>query len=161
MPYVRTTWADNPSTSSPVDAANLNNMEVELVSLDTHALRDDGSVDAAPTASTGQTIKRTLGGAAKTVLTLKATDGKEFAFIITTAGSLQIKNVTDGVVLLELGPAAGTIFASDAGTASKVFHTANDGDGSGLDADTIGGRKVRVSTSDPGLATGGAWIKDS
>jgi hypothetical protein len=161
MPYTRTTWADSPSTSSPVDAANLNNMEVELVALDTHALRDDGSVNGAATTSQGQVFQRALGGADRTLLTLKATDGKEYAFVITTGGALQIKNVTDAVVVFQVGPAAGTIFASDAAGAKTVWHAANDGDGSGLDADVIGGRKVRVSSSDPGLATGGAWIKDA
>lgn len=157
MPYTPTTWVDSPSTSSPVDAANLNHMETELASLDTNALRTDGSVDAAPTAATGQTIKRTLSGADKTVLTLKATDGKEFAFIITTGGALKIRNVTDSVDLLVLGPTGGAISAGG----NTVWHAGNDGAGSGLDADMIGGRPIRVSTTDPGLGTGGAWIKDA
>lgn len=35
MPYTRTTWADFPSTATPVNAANLNNIEAFLASIST------------------------------------------------------------------------------------------------------------------------------
>jgi hypothetical protein len=157
MAYTRVNWVDNPSTSTPVDAALLNTMDAYIATLDTTAAK----LASANVFTAKQEVDLALSGAAKTFLTLKATDGKQIDFIITTAGSLQIKNVTDGVVLLEVGPGAGTIYASAAATNYKVWHANNDGAGSGLDADMIGGRQIRVASADPGLGVGSAWIKDA
>lgn len=157
MAYTRVTWVDSPSTSTPMDAALLNTMDAYIATLDAGvAWKAQANIFTA-----AQEIDLALSAADKTFLTLNATDGKKYALVITTGGAFQIKNVTDAVVVFECGPASGTVYASNAAGAKTIWHSANDGDGSGLDADTIGARKIRVSTTDPGLATGGAWIKDA
>lgn len=154
MAYTRVNWVDSPSTSTPINAANLNVMDAAISSL------DSGKMDKSGGTFTGAaTIALALSGSDKTFLTLNATDGKRYDLKITTGGAFQIVNVTDSIVVLELGPASGTIKAGG----STVWHAGNDGAGSGLDADKIKGHALFIQATDPGgsAATGDGWIKDA
>lgn len=153
MAYTRTNYQDSPSTATPLDAANLNNQDAYIATLDTTTAK----LASANTFTQPQVIAEALSGTDKAFLTMQATDGKTYSLIITTGGTFQVKNITDNVVVLDVGPTAGAIKAGG----NTVWHAGNDGAGSGLDADMIGGRQIRVASADPGLGVGGAWIKDS
>lgn len=82
-------------------------------------------------------VSQALGGSNKAFADFNATDGKHYQLVINTGGKLVIWNSTDGVNCGEFGPAAGQIAAAGA----TVWTSANDGAGSGLDADTVDGHQ--------------------
>lgn len=86
------TWANSPSTTTPIDAANLD-----------HLLQDDGSV----TASVPTPVVRALSGSSQTFAEFNATDGTHYLLIITTAGKLAVWDVTHAVLCLEIAADAG------------------------------------------------------
>lgn len=85
---------------------------------------------------TGQVnFQTTLSGSNKVLQQWQATDGKTYGLILTPAGGVRISNITDNVIIAEFGPTAGAITANSA----TVWNSANDGSGSGLDADKLDG----------------------
>ncbi|HLY29530.1 MAG TPA: hypothetical protein VKQ36_00755 [Ktedonobacterales bacterium] len=101
-------WADSPSTSTPLDAANLD-----------HLLQDDGSVTAtAPTP-----VDVTLSGSNRVVAKFQASDGKTYEIFITTAGKLTIFNSTDNVLCAEFGPSAGELTLNSASVPTVGTHS--------------------------------------
>ena len=102
-------------------------------------------------------ISVTLSGSDKKLLSLKATDGKEYQLIQRNSDkAIILKNITDGVLLFEFGPTAGKLTTNG----NKVWHAGNDGSGSGLDADLYQGRHIYVQTTTPSSPSeGDVWIK--
>lgn len=123
--YTATSWVDN---TTPASAGNMNHIEGGVAG----AYPKDGSDPMTAAA----TVTQTLAAADKVYADFTATDGKRYQIIERNSDkALVFKNLTDGALLLELGPAAGTITANG----QKVWTAANDGAGSGLDADTLDG----------------------
>jgi hypothetical protein len=108
MAYTRVNWVNTPSTTTPINDVNLNDMDAYIATLDTTCLRADGSV----VMSAALKLALALGGANKVVAEWNATDGKKYQLIITTTNKLVVWNATDSVNCIELGPAAGQVTAN-------------------------------------------------
>lgn len=80
-------------------------------------------------------VAQALGGTNKAFADFNATDGKRYQLFINTSGSFTVFNFTDSVTVFSVGPAGGTITAGG----NIVWTQANDGAGSGLDADLLDG----------------------
>lgn len=110
--------------------------------------------------STGkQTVSLALGGALTEFARFTATDGKIYALCINTDGTFLVRNITDGVNVFILGPTADAL---QTGSNKTVWHSGNDGAGSGLDADTVDGvqasafaQLAALANFTAGLQTGG------
>ena len=97
-----------------------------------------GAVNKTGDTMTGALIvSQTLGGANKVFGIFNASDGKQYQLIITTAGKFVVWNNTDSANVAEFGPGLGQITANG----NTVWTAANDGSGSGLDADTLDGHQ--------------------
>lgn len=95
MPYSPTTWANSPATSSPVDAANLNNIEGGIVG----AMQSDGSV----TASAAQKVSLALSGSSKVLADWAATDGVRYQIRELTDHTLELFDFTNSTSLMRWG----------------------------------------------------------
>lgn len=122
--YTPTTWVNG---TTAVSAATMNNIETGVAA----AVPKDGSDPM----TAALPVTRTLSGTNKVFLDLTASDGKRYQIFINTSGQLTIFNATDSVAIAEFGPTAGAITANS----QKVWTAANDGAGSGLDADLLDG----------------------
>jgi hypothetical protein len=122
--YTPTTWVNG---TTPASAANMNNIETGVAA----AVPKDGSDPM----TAALHVTQTLGGTNHSYADFTATDGKRYQLIINTSGKIVIFNVTDSVNVAEFGPAAGQITANS----QTVWTAANDGSGSGLDADLLDG----------------------
>lgn len=131
MSYTGIVWVDGSGGGTPMSAANLNILDVGIK----QCVYRDGTNGF--TAVIDHNI--TLGGSDRSYITITASDGKAYAFRqINSSKALMIRNTTDSADLLELGPAAGTIKAGG----NTVWHSGNDGAGSGLDADLLDGHNT-------------------
>lgn len=132
MPYTRINWVNGSGGGTPLSAANLNIMDLGL-----DTVTDTAEAALPKAAGTGNPltdvlqVNRTLSGSAKEFNRYVASDGKTYALRLTTAGELEVFNVTDAVSVLKFGPTANLIGGGTNWT------SANDGSGSGLDADTL------------------------
>jgi len=107
MAYNRTTWQDSPSTSTPINAANLNNIETGLTTVDTAVTnlvtQPFGTVNVnytLETADSGKLIKLTSSTAI--VVTLPASGsvnfpiGQRVDFIQTGTGTVTFGTASSG-----------------------------------------------------------------
>jgi hypothetical protein len=127
--YTKTTWVN---ASTALSQTNLNNIEDGVNNAKLFKVDVDGSTPITGT----QDFQQTLGGADKTFWRIVPTGDKTYAAIVRNSDkALKIRNTTDSADLLELGPAAGVIKANG----NTIWHSGNDGSGSGLDADLLDG----------------------
>jgi hypothetical protein len=94
MGYTPIGWQDSPSTSTPIDATNLNHMETGIG----NCLQNDGS----------EPITVTLSGSDAILLDMQATDGKHYQLKIRASDNcLYFYDVTDSKVMFSFSPAQG------------------------------------------------------
>lgn len=115
--YTPVGWADSPSTSSPIDAANLTHMEGGI----SGAMQADGST----TASAALPVSVTLSGSSKVVADWTATDGVHYQVRELSDHTLEIFDATNSTSLLRMGAgkvwvAPETAFGSTASLALTV-----------------------------------------
>lgn len=135
MVYSKTTWANSPATSSPLSAANLNHLETQY----DEAVAD--LVNITGDTMTGNLLIRNSGGASGLELGKVASAETPFldfhssgndidydARIIASGGSASVGNGTLNILAAVLQKSGNTI-----------WHSGNDGAGSGLDADVLDG----------------------
>lgn len=135
MPYTKTTWANSPATTSPLSAANLNNLETQY----DEAMAD--SVSIVGDTMTGNLLIRN--GAAASGIELGKVASSETPFIdFHSSGN---NNDYDVRIIASGGSATvaqGTLNV-DALVFTKqnftIWHAGNDGSTSGLDADLLDG----------------------
>lgn len=115
MAYTRVNWVDFPNTSTPVDAANLNNMDVGI----SNALTTSTTLDqvAAPAANVALNSKKITGLANGTV----ASDAAAFGQIPTSIGNVVHGTKTSSV------STSGTTFSGGADLLASVLSFTADG----------------------------------
>lgn len=162
MPYTRVNWADSPSTATPVDAANLNNMDAYIATLDTRTgntpqmgdkLAGSGNPGAGINASAGVTE---LGGATAVILKFNNYyDGTNDRYT-TTNFAAQLQLDATGETGLRFRTAAsgtaGTVITWGAWKQVAVLDSAGGG---------AAGAKDWTGTTDPGgsAGEGDVWRK--
>ena len=131
MSYTGIIWADGSGGGTPMSAANLNILDTGIK----QCVYRDGSNSF----TAQQDYVQALSGADKTYFRIVPTGDKTYAFMVRNSDkAFKIRNTTDSIDLLELGPGAGVIKANG----NTVWTSANDGAGSGLDADLLDGHNV-------------------
>ena len=95
MTYTRVNWVNSPSTSTPINATNLNIMDAGIA----NCLQNDGSV----TASAATPLSLTLSGTDKVIGEWTATDGKHYQMKIRASdNALYFYDVTDSFTMFSL-----------------------------------------------------------
>lgn len=131
------TW----NAGDSITATKLNNIETALTA---------SAAKAGDTFTAAVTFQTTLGGSLKDPVIITATDGKTYRVRINTDNSLEIRNSTDSITLLKMAADGSTLTTNG----NKIWTQANDGTGSGLDADLIDGLNAGNASGNVPISNG-------